>query len=298
MLIKILDLDGSLINQPALKKIPAINVQSFAAKTRIIARKSVLFKLTELIGAVQENQPEIIFYGSGDFHHLTAALVSRHAQPLTIIHFDNHPDWVKFPATFNCGAWVNRALDMVHVVKVITLGVNCNDLENPDRKSANLQALQNGTLELYPWYHQPSYVKGSYGRGMSYEQQGSCIHWNNLSTKNWPDFTKDLVKTISTEAVYITIDKDVLGTNEATTNWDQGSMPLTHVTSMIKAISEKLKIVGIDVCGDYSPPKFYDPLRFFLAYFDHPKNLNPTRADLDINSSTNQKLIDCFMELK
>lgn len=297
MHLKVINLDNSLTSQVALKNATTINALSFASKTRIFARKKTIYDFIQHIGQPPQNEPEIIFYGSGDFHHLTAALISRHTEPLTVIHFDNHPDWVKFPATYNCGAWVNRALDMPHVKKMITLGVNSKDLENPERKYANLQALNNGTLQLYPWSQATSCVKGSYGFNDSYQQLGNYINWKTLSTKIWPDFAQQLIKTVFTEAIYITIDKDVLGSNEATTNWDQGSMPLAYITSMIKTLSKKFKILGIDVCGDYSRPKFADPFRFALAYFDHPKKLDPGREQLYVNDQANQTLIKCFESL-
>ena len=31
--------------------------------------------------------PDIIFFGSGDYHHVTATLLARYEEPLTVIHF-------------------------------------------------------------------------------------------------------------------------------------------------------------------------------------------------------------------
>ncbi len=280
MHIKLLNLDNSLIAQSALQNVTRIELQNFANSTRIVARQSTIKRFIERIGA-PTNQLEICFYGSGDFHHITAALVSRYTQPLTVIHFDNHPDWVTFPTTYNCGAWVNRALEMPHVSRVITLGVSSHDLEKPAQP--NCDALKNGTLEMYPWFHPPSKTKN----GM--------IEWQNLHNINWPEFVQNLK--IPTETIYITIDKDVLGATEATTNWDQSAMPLSHITSAVTALSERFKICGIDVCGDYSAPRFADPFRWALAYFDHPKNFKPTEEQLAINAQTNQKLMNCFESL-
>jgi hypothetical protein len=300
MQFKIIDLDGSLINQPALSRLiesgtaTLINARDFACSTRIFARKKTIQRFIEHIGSPPENEPEICFYGSGDFHHLTAALVSRFSEPLTIIHFDNHPDWVKSPKTFNCGAWVNRSLEMPHVERIITLGVMSNDLKNPERKSANLEALQNHKLEVFPWNSVPSKVKGYYGIGASYGQLGRYLNWQNLSKKNWAHFISDMMKRIPTSAIYISIDKDVLNSNEATTNWDQGEMQLSHITTAVTELATKFKILGIDVCGDYSPVRVKDPIRWALAFFDHPKKLHPSKEKIDINSVTNQKLIYCF----
>lgn len=39
--------------------------------------------------------PMITFYGSNDFHHLSLAFARRVREPVNIVIFDNHPDWIK-----------------------------------------------------------------------------------------------------------------------------------------------------------------------------------------------------------
>ncbi len=117
--------------------------------------------------------------GSGDFHHITAfllhAALENQPDPVTLIHFDNHPDWVKFDSGTHCGSWVNHALVHPKVEKIITIGVCSHDLRLPEWKGANLTPLAQGLLELYPYDHAPSRVKNNYGAGASYEQNGgSC----------------------------------------------------------------------------------------------------------------------------
>ncbi|MBI4724311.1 MAG: arginase, partial [Rhodomicrobium sp.] len=55
--------------------------------------KRVSSKLPEYGG------PTLSFFGSGDFHHVSAMLIERAAssagRPFTVVHFDNHPDWVR-----------------------------------------------------------------------------------------------------------------------------------------------------------------------------------------------------------
>lgn len=111
----------------------------------------------------------LCFMGSGDFHHVTALLLSQALEnsrkAVTVIHIDNHPDWVHFDPGMHCGSWVNKALEQPLVKKVITLGVCSRDLRSPERKGANLVPLSDGRLELYPYEHPPSKVKSHYGSG-------------------------------------------------------------------------------------------------------------------------------------
>lgn len=55
--------------------------------------------------------PPSLLYGSGDFHHLTALWLRRQSEQLTVVSFDNHPDWDIRPPKWCCGGWVNRALE-------------------------------------------------------------------------------------------------------------------------------------------------------------------------------------------
>jgi arginase family enzyme len=308
MRVRVIDLDGSVAAQEPMRSLceagDAVLVPSreLAPSLRILATRRAMRRLLETVAAADENDArgkvargKVTFYGSGDFHHLTAGLLSRVDVPVTVIHFDNHPDWVSFPPTFNCGAWVNRALELANVVRVITIGPCSDDLVRPEFKSANLRAVCEGRIEIYPWRHAPSRVWGRYAVGASGRQDGNRIFWRNLANESWIDFLDELTARIPTPAVWITIDKDVLRPGDAVTNWDQGEMSLDHLLGAIAKIGSHRKIVGADVCGDYSPPVFADPFRRMLAHFDHPKA--PTAPPgVSVNASTNAVLSSALAE--
>jgi hypothetical protein len=299
--LQVIDLDGSLAAQePLSRRIAAgtatrIDAADLAGRLRIVASRSALRSLADRVKAAAGGAgTPVTFYGSGDFHHLTAALVAAVDEPLTIVHFDNHPDWVRFPATVNCGAWVNRALELPHVRKVVTIGPCSDDLVRPELQFANLNAVRDGRIVLYPWRHPPSRVWGRYGRTWCYTQRDRHLHWRNLADEDWSGFLDELMTAIPTGAIWLTIDKDVLGRCDALTNWDQGALPLGHLLTAIENLAENRRIVGVDICGDWSEPRFGDPFRATLAHFDHPPRLRPSAADLAVNARVNGQLIDCF----
>lgn len=301
MRLHVIDLDGGVaVQEPLRRRIDAgaatrIDAADLAGRLRIVASRGALRSLASrrqpLAGT---RSPIATFYGSGDFHHLTAWLVAELDEDVTIVHFDNHPDWVRFPATMNCGAWVNRALELPHVRKVVTIGPCSGDLVRPELQFANLDAVRDGRIALYPWRHAPSRVWGRYGRTRSYRQEGGHLHWRNLAEEDWPDFLGEMVEAIPTPAVWLTIDKDVLACSDALTNWDQGELPLEHLLRAIERLAGQRRIVGVDVCGDWSEPRFSDPFRATLAYFDHPRRLRPSPEDLAVNARVNAVLIDCL----
>jgi len=303
MQARILDFDASLTRQPSLQTALAagtarrLEFRDLAAGMRLVARRDALKTLHSRLAEderLHAARPCVDFYGSGDFHHVTAALLARFSEPLTVVHVDNHPDWVSWPRTFNCGGWINRALELPNVRRVITLGPCSRDLDWPELRLGNLQALASGRLELYPWRHEPSRVLGHYGVGRSHATQNRRIVWRNLADERWDLFVKGLIDAIPTDAVYVTIDKDAFSPTEAATNWDQGEMPLDHVLAVVAQLARSKRVVGADVCGDYSPPIFATIGRATLSWLDRGRGSREPPNAAALNDATNARLLGAF----
>ncbi len=306
MRVGLIDLDATVTQQlPLAALVEAgqavrIDAADLAPKLRLVTDQAAWQELQRRIDLAMGRQTrrgaEVFFYGSGDFHHLTAGLIARHPMPLTVIHLDQHPDWVTFPRSINCGSWVNRALELQQVERVITLGPSGDDLDWPEVKSANLRAVADGRLVVWPWQHKPSWVLGHYGDNDSWVQKGRCLHWYVLGDGDLRDHLLRLSPLIRTQAVYITIDKDALVPKEAVTNWDQGHMTLQHVHAILNYLVEYHQVIGIDVCGDYSPPVFADLWRRGLSFFDRDTPRPPDRHH-NLNAQTNAALLDMFRSI-
>ena len=242
-------------------------------------------------------QPEIFFVGSGDYHHLTPAFLADVREPISLIHFDNHPDWVRLAPRRHCGSWVNRALKLKQVQRIVTLGPCSDDLHNPQLRGGNLAALRRGDLQLFPWQHAPSKVWGRIGDGAGHRQQEDHLHWRNLADENWPEFLGQLIHSLPTDAVWITIDKDVLASADAATNWDQGAMRLSHLLQAVRALAAHKRIIGIDICGEFAQPAFSNAFKRWEARSDQPPPERWSTDDLLRNASTNEALINLFEEL-
>jgi hypothetical protein len=303
MRLRVVDLDGAVTSQPFLAGLiesgeaECIDARDLASRLRILATRGALRELAARLGEEPPGgEPDVLFFGSGDFHHLTALFVELHPEPLTIIHFDNHPDWVRYP-TVNCGSWVNLALRASHVDQVVTIGPCSGDLQNPEWKFANLPAMREGRLVVYPWRSEPTPLWGAPVSTPGASTEDGVLTWRNLASESWNDFLDELVTSLSADALWITIDKDVLLPPEAVTNWDQGEMALDHIAAALRRLAASFGIVGIDVCGDYSRPQFKDPLRAFLSWSDRPALPVPTEADLAVNDRTNARLTTIFREV-
>lgn len=305
MRLCVLDLDGSVAAQPPLAArmnsgaAGRAELRDLAPYLRLAASRPAIRALLQRLDRVTaEGQgPEVFFYGSGDFHHLTAAFLLRRMMPITVIHLDNHPDWVTFPATFNCGAWVNRALENPNVAKVITIGPCSDDLAWPQMKGANLAAIAAGRLEVHPWRHPPSRLLPLWPRPAGLPAVGHRLHWQAVGGDAWTGFVADLSWRIPTRDIWITIDKDVFGPDEAVTNWDQGEMRLSHAITLVRTLAERHAVVGVDVCGDYSPARFADPWRRVLAFMDRSCRPPVSRPHQALNAEANARLLRLFDEV-
>jgi hypothetical protein len=299
--LRILDIDGSLPGQPGLAaalrngRAQCINLRRDERALRLWTSRRRLRILASHLAALTPPQgcgPLVTFYGSGDYHHLAVMMMATIAEPITVVHFDNHADWVRVPATNNCGGWVNRALALPTVTRVVSLGICSEDLVLPQIKTGNVAALTSGRLELHAWRAPPSRVWGRIGDGPGHRQVGSHLVWSCLADRDWVAFLDALVTRLPTEAVWVTIDKDVLRPTDATTNWDQGEMPLDALLMALRRLAVGRRIVGVDVCGEYSPPRFSDPVKRFAAWLDHPETAAPPAEALARNDRTNQALVE------
>lgn len=306
MRLRILDIDGSLPAQTGMAaalrdgRAQCVNLRDEERPLRLWASRRRLRALAERLTALPPppgRGPLVTFYGSGDYHHLAVALIAAACEPITLVHFDNHADWVRVPATHNCGGWVNRALALPRVERIVTLGICSDDLVLPQLKSGNVSALASGRLEVHAWRAPPSRVWGRIGDGPGHRQIGRHLVWNCLADQNWPDFMRSLVGRLPTDAVWVTIDKDVLRPADAATNWDQGEMPLDALLTALRLLAAARRVVGADICGEYSPPRFSDPIKRIAAWFDHPRAAPALPEALARNDRTNRALVETLAEI-
>jgi arginase family enzyme len=198
-----------------------------------------------------------LLYGSGDFHYLTALRLCRVAEPVMLVSFDNHPDWDVRPPKWGCGGWVNRALELPHIKHVGVWGCGNFECWWPHQIFGNRRAERAGILEVHPWADD---------RPIKDRQRKGAI-----LSENWRDRFEQFSKTLVDEDIYITLDLDCLRIEEAVTNWESGRFSVADLQWALGTLRESCRIIGGDICGAYSPPKYARRKQRFAAEFDHPK---------------------------
>jgi arginase family enzyme len=218
-----------------------------------------------------------LLYGSGDFHYLTALRLRRVAGPICLVSFDNHPDWDVRPPKWGCGGWVNRALDLASVKRVSVWGCGNFECWWPHQIFGNRRAERADTLDVHPWADdRPARDR---------QRRGAILQ------DNWRERFDQFLETAGEKTLYVTIDLDCLNASEAVTNWEAGRFTIGDVEWALGKLRESSQIIGGDICGAYSPPKYARFKQRFAAEFDHPKLELPAAERIrEINLAALEKL--------
>jgi arginase family enzyme len=200
---------------------------------------------------------KFVLYGSGDFHHLSALWLRSRPEPVTLVSFDNHPDWDIRPPRWCCGGWINRALELPQVRDVAIWGCGNFECWWPHQIFGNRRAERQGVLDVHPWADDRS--------AKERQRRGAILR------ENWRQVFDHFVQAIAGENLYVTIDLDCLNASEAVTNWESGYFTVADVQWALVKLRESSQIIGGDICGAYSPPQYARSKQRFAAEFDHPK---------------------------
>ena len=261
-----LDLDGAWPDAP----LPTRDCRDWGPRLRYLARPT---DIESFYRDVIQTLPPYVLYGSGDFHHLAGLLVRRITGPLTLVSFDNHPDWDIRPPRWSCGAWVSRALELPNIQQVSVWGCGNFELAFPSRCFANRTALRNGRLEVHAWSERQSAAT---------QRRFPC-----MTRDNWRDRFTGFAENLRGKAVYVTVDLDCLRAEEAMTNWENGLFTAADVAWAIRQLRGSGNIVGGDMCGAWSAPIYERRFQRFAGWWDHPKKHSLPRANAAaINSAS------------
>lgn len=219
----------------------------FSTSTRLIE---------EFYQEIQPHLGKFVLYGSGDFHHLTALWLRRTHEPITLVSFDNHPDWDVRPPRWACGGWLNRALELPQVRHAAVWGCGNFECWWPHQIFGNRKAERAGTLAVHPWADdRPRKAQN---------RRGAILR------ENWREQFEKFASDLIGSSIYITVDLDCLGPAYACVNWESGKFDLDDVRWALQMLRKHARIVGGDLCGAYSPPAYARRKQRFAAEFDHP----------------------------
>lgn len=302
--VRILDIDGSVAQQQLFLSQLApmaqvIDLCHLAAQLRFMCTRRARQQFESYLRLTERDQ--LTFYGSGDFHHLSAALVAQWQTPLSLVVFDGHPDWDITAPWHCCGCWINEVLAQPNVHKVVVIGLGRTDLHGWHILRGNLKALYQQKLELFPTSWQQS--KALFGPsaalpGVSMTRRGlrTTIRWQTVAECGLPQIMRAVIERLPTRDVYLSLDKDCLTSDFALTNWETGALTLPALCGAIRELARAKDIVGADVTGEWSQGPISNWLFRLLSNADHPPPTAPRATALKLNEQTNLKLYHALSE--
>lgn len=262
---QILDLDGSVGTLPGAVR---IDLRHWHDRLRFACSSAQLRAFDGVLHELLPAPSGPVFYGSGDFHHLSLALIqrvaTRHGQPIRVLVLDNHPDNMRFAFGVHCGSWVARVAALPGVSRVDVAGITSHDI-------AAAHAWENRLLPLYR-------------RNLHYWSIGVDVRWASRiglgpAFRAFHDsdaMCAALVEELASDhsPVYLSIDKDVLHPDEAHTNWDQGCLRSMQVLRIIQALRPCL--LGSDVNGEVSLARYPQRWKRMLSALDRQQDPDTT----------------------
>ena len=162
----------------------------------------------------------IHFIDSGNYHYMTRLWLEKQQVPFRLLVFDNHTDMQPpaFGGLLSCGGWIAASLEELPLLhEVILVG--------PDEEAY---------VQVEPEL-----------------QQKVCFLSREKLSMMTAEEKEDFFKNLDADLpLYISVDKDVLCKEDASTTWSQGDMHLSELMSFLKVVLELQNVVGMDVCGE------------------------------------------------
>ncbi len=283
MTTRILDLDGSIVRQEVLvrrSRATVLPLHDWGPSLRIACRHGSFRRfedrLARLTGSEREDRPFLNFVGSGDFHHVSLALLRRLPRPCNLLVLDNHPDWMRGVPFLHCGTWLYHAAQLPAVRRIFHVGGDV-DFDNAYRWLAPWPMLRSGHIVVAPAR------RGFAGQGWAHVVHQPLRRRSEEPSRREAveDWLAPFRAELAARPLYVSLDKDVLVSAEASVNWDSGHLTMREVLDVLQAFRDAAngEFAGMDVVGDWSPVRLNGLPRRVLHWTEHPRQaIDPDEA--------------------
>ncbi len=291
--LRILDLDGGLTVQPSLRRQrPAVvPCQGWGPRIRLGCSfgRFRRFERSLALRLGTEDAPPLTFIGSGDFHHVSLALVRRVRGPFNLLVIDNHPDWMRRIPFLHCGTWLWHASRLPNLRRIFHAGGDV-DFDNRFRHLAPRAALKSGRVVVLPAVRR-------YRRGVWRVVPHTPLRENPdepLTAGRLDELLRPHFADLAGCPLYVSLDKDVMTAADAVVNWDSGHLGLAEVRTLLHGFihAAGARLAGMDVTGDWSTVTVRGWLRRFFHMTEHPALEVAPHEALTLNDRANQFLLE------
>lgn len=162
----------------------------------------------------------IHFIDSGNYHYVSLLWLMKIQKPFRLLVFDNHTD-MQLPAfggLLSCGGWIAASLEELPMLKEVVL-------VGPDEEAY---------AQVEP----------------EFQQKVQFLSREKLVVMTMEEKKEFFMNLCADLPLYISVDKDVLCTEDSATTWSQGDMKLEELRSFLEIVLKRQQILGLDICGE------------------------------------------------
>ncbi|MGH7227551.1 MAG: hypothetical protein ACRELF_30435 [Gemmataceae bacterium] len=301
MQTRVLDLDGSIVRQTLLMQrsgAAVLRLHEWGPNLRIACGHGSFgrfeARLTQIAGSLLDRKPFLNFLGSGDFHHISLALLRRLSGPINLLVIDNHPDWMRGIPLLHCGTWLFHAARLPGVQRIFHLGGEV-DFDNAYRWLAPWPMIRYGKIVVGPSRRR---FRGRRWQRIEHRplRRGADEPAGHARIEDW---LMPYRAELAARPLYISLDKDVLTASEAMTNWDSGYLTVPEVLAILEAFANAAggALRGMDVVGDWSPIHLHGMLQRILHWTEHPALAIDADEAARRNEALNLRLLECLLSV-
>lgn len=297
MKVRILDLDNSLSQQAGLMSQcrPTIYpLDAWGPRIRLACGFGNFHRfeqsLAERLGGPTDDRPALTFYGSGDFHHVSLALLRRLRTPINLLVIDNHPDWMRAMPFLHCGTWLYHATQLPMVQQVFHVGGDV-DFDNVYHRLAPWRLLRNGKISVLPAVRR--FERGGWAKVPNTPLRPRPDE--RLTEPRMEELLRPFRSELARRPLYVSLDKDVMVAADSVVNWDSGHLHPEEVETILQTFGNAVagNFVGIDIVGDWSPVRCQGLFRWLFHQTMHPPlDIHPEKAARR-NEEMNLRLLNC-----
>ncbi len=292
MRTRVLDLDGSLAHQAeslGLTDADRVCAREWGPRLRLACPFGTFRRFRRWLGP-ESAGPAATLYGSGDFHHVTLALLERLSGPFNLLVLDGHPDWMRGIPFLHCGTWLHHALRLPGLRRVFHCGGE-RDFDNGYQQLAPWREIQGGRVVVFP-------ARRRFSRG-----RWSRLPVHPLLTDGaspdavLADALRPHLSELGEIPLYVSIDKDVLVADDAAVNWESGLLRLHEAATVVETFVRAAggRLAGADLLGDWSPVGLGHWLNRLCDRVDHPSVVHDASEAASLNRRANAALLRALL---
>lgn len=284
----VLDLDGSVAAQPELcgvLKPDVADLRRWGPFVRLGCPWRRFAALEQALDLPTPRDGMLTFLGSGDFHHMTLAILRRIGEPFNLAVIDAEPDWRRGWGVWHRN-WLRHVPNLTQARRLFHLGAS---------RWRPLDATQEDLVRQQIIVALPLLDCGDVKCALqrtpieTLRQNG----YQRAKRRRLAALLEPHRAELRRRPLYISLDKTALAARAAEVNGDSGCLWLAELVDLLRCLIDVSggQLLGMDIAGDWSPRVVHGVVgRSFNLLERTPWHIDPVHA-ARLNQQTNLEML-------